>query len=299
MNNKGDTEILNVSEEQGEDVSNKVNLEEKTAEIDEGQARSYPGKTPESRPPLERVLMEEDHVGPNPGQSHVALAGPDPEPIHDEFVATVYPQVHESLKHTTEEHVHLENPLSSSGTLSSMKNLGDNFTFGDQFINDKPTKEDSGKSNVETEVESMVIVPIHQASSSVPPLSTPVIDLTPPKAISSTIQEPIFTDTTEMIIITLPLLPQQQSTTDPTIASHVSALEQLWDLPYKIDRTVNEAVKEVVQTALQALCEHFRDMSEAKMKEILHQRMLESGTYQLQPEHVALYEALEASMDRD
>ncbi|GKG11741.1 hypothetical protein Tco_0345978, partial [Tanacetum coccineum] len=90
MNNKGDTEILNVSEEQGEDVSNKVNLEEKTAEIDEGQARSYPGKTPESRPPLERVLMEEDHVGPNPGQSHVALAGPDPEPIHDEFVATVY-----------------------------------------------------------------------------------------------------------------------------------------------------------------------------------------------------------------
>ncbi|GKA40854.1 hypothetical protein Tco_0733447 [Tanacetum coccineum] len=180
-----------------------------------------------------------------------------------------------------------------------MKNLGDNFTFGDQFINDKPTKEDSGKSNVETEVESMVIVPIHQASSSVPPLSTPVIDLTPPKAISSTIQEPIFTDTTEMIIITLPLLPQQQSTTDPAIASHVSALEQLWDLPYKIDRTVNEAVKEVVQTALQALCEHFRDMSEAKMKEILHQRMLESGTYQLQPEHVALYEALEASMDRD
>ncbi|GKG20873.1 hypothetical protein Tco_0380674, partial [Tanacetum coccineum] len=89
-NSKGDTEILNVSEEQGEDVSNKVNLEEKTAEIDEGQAGSYPGLTPESRPPLERVLMEEDHVGPNPGQSHVALAGPDPEPIHDEFVATVY-----------------------------------------------------------------------------------------------------------------------------------------------------------------------------------------------------------------
>ncbi|GKF28318.1 hypothetical protein Tco_0094660, partial [Tanacetum coccineum] len=165
----------------------------------------------------------------NPGQSHVALAGPDPEPMHDDFVAT---------------------------------NLGDNFTFGDQFINDKPTEEDSGKSNVETEVESMVIVPIHQASSLVPILSTPVIDLTPLKAISSTIQEPIFTDTTETTIITLPLPlpPQQQSTTDPAIASH------LRDLPHKIDRTVNEAIKEAVQTALQAL---------------------------------PLYEALEASMDRD
>ncbi|GKG63164.1 hypothetical protein Tco_0638811, partial [Tanacetum coccineum] len=41
--------------------------------------------------------MEEDQAGPNPGQSHVALAGPNPEPMHDDFIATVYPRVHESL----------------------------------------------------------------------------------------------------------------------------------------------------------------------------------------------------------
>ncbi|GJT31024.1 hypothetical protein Tco_0911299 [Tanacetum coccineum] len=105
MNSESDTEILNIGEEQGEDMSNKVDLEEKTTEIDEGQAGLDPGKTPESRPPPERVLMEEDQAGPNPRQSHVALAGPDPEPMHDGFVATFYPQVHESLKHTTEEHV--------------------------------------------------------------------------------------------------------------------------------------------------------------------------------------------------
>ncbi|GKD57794.1 hypothetical protein Tco_1291181, partial [Tanacetum coccineum] len=64
----------------------------------EGQAGSDLGKTPESRPPLKRVLMEEDQAGPNPGQSQVALAGPNPEPMHDDFVATVYPRVHESLK---------------------------------------------------------------------------------------------------------------------------------------------------------------------------------------------------------
>ncbi|GKD14208.1 hypothetical protein Tco_1198615, partial [Tanacetum coccineum] len=34
-------------------------------------------------------------------------------------------KVHESLKHTTKEHIHLENPPSSSRTLSSMKNIED------------------------------------------------------------------------------------------------------------------------------------------------------------------------------
>ncbi|GKE59732.1 hypothetical protein Tco_1510099 [Tanacetum coccineum] len=47
-NSGGDTEILQIGEEQGDDVANLVNLEEKTAEIDEGQAGSDPGKTPES-----------------------------------------------------------------------------------------------------------------------------------------------------------------------------------------------------------------------------------------------------------
>nr|GFC11119.1 hypothetical protein [Tanacetum cinerariifolium] len=42
-----------------------------------------------------------------------------------------------------------------------------------------------GNANVETKVESMVTIPIHQASSSVPPLSTPIIDLSPPKPVSS------------------------------------------------------------------------------------------------------------------
>ncbi|GJW38307.1 hypothetical protein Tco_0064152 [Tanacetum coccineum] len=104
--------------------------------------------------------------------------------MHEDFVAIVYPQVHESLKHPDEEHVHLENPLSSSRTLSSMKNLDDAFTYGDQFLNDKPTEEEPDKANVETKVESMVTVLIHQASSSAPPLSTPIIIISSPKPLS-------------------------------------------------------------------------------------------------------------------
>ncbi|GJW61506.1 hypothetical protein Tco_0110841 [Tanacetum coccineum] len=125
-NSEADTKILDVVEEQGEDVSNTVALEERTVELDEGHARSDPSNTLESRPP-----PDEDQAGSNPGQSHVALVGSNPELMHEDFIATVYPKIHESLKHTTKEHVLLENPPSSSRTLSSMKNLKDAFTFGD------------------------------------------------------------------------------------------------------------------------------------------------------------------------
>ncbi|GKC09151.1 hypothetical protein Tco_1000761, partial [Tanacetum coccineum] len=236
----------------------------------------------------------------NPGQSHEALAGPNPKPMYDDFIATVYPKVHESLKHTTEEH----------------------------FLNDKPTEEELGKTTVETEAESMVNVPIHQASTSVPPLSTSIIDLSPPKPVSSPLQEPVIAATTEATTTTLPLPPhpQQQSTTDSSLASCVLTLEQrcadlkkkhklqdqmtqalssriftleLRYLPHKINQTVNEVVKEVVHVALQApLRDRFRELPEAYMKEILHQRMFESGSYKSLPEHVALYEVLEASMER-
>ncbi|GKB62906.1 hypothetical protein Tco_0919092 [Tanacetum coccineum] len=134
--------------------------------------------------------------------------------MHEDLIAMVYPKVHESLKHTTEEHVFLENPPSSSGTLSSMKNLDDAFTYGDQFLYDKTMEEEPDKANVENEVESMVTVPIHQASLTAPPLSTPVINLIQPKLVSPLIQEPIFTATTTTTtnpLSTTTTLTQQQS----------------------------------------------------------------------------------------
>ncbi|GJV90363.1 hypothetical protein Tco_1538176 [Tanacetum coccineum] len=181
-----DTSANIITEELGEDVDKQVNLEEKTAELDQDQAESDPGETHKSRPLPEQVFMDEDQAGPDPGESGVALAGPDPKPTHDEFMANLYPKVQESLKFPADEHVILENPLSSTGTLSSMKNLEDAYTIGDHFINEKSTKDEPGKLNVEAEVVSMVTVPICQASSSVPPLSTPVIDLLPPEPASST-----------------------------------------------------------------------------------------------------------------
>ncbi|GKC26183.1 hypothetical protein Tco_1033477, partial [Tanacetum coccineum] len=46
-----------------------VNLEEKTKELDQGQAGSDPGRTPESRPSHEQVVMDEDQARPDPGAS--------------------------------------------------------------------------------------------------------------------------------------------------------------------------------------------------------------------------------------
>ncbi|GJZ85523.1 hypothetical protein Tco_0650862 [Tanacetum coccineum] len=154
-----------IAEELGEDVTNQVNLEEKTTELDQDPAGSDPGESLESQPQPEQVHMDEDRAGPDLEISHVALAGPDPEPTYDEFMADLYPKVQESLKFLADEHVILEDPLSSTGTLSSIKNLEDAYAIGDQFINDKSTDDEPGKLNVEAEVVSMVIVPIHQASS--------------------------------------------------------------------------------------------------------------------------------------
>nr|GEU53752.1 retrovirus-related Pol polyprotein from transposon TNT 1-94 [Tanacetum cinerariifolium] len=158
-----------------------------------------PGKTPESRPPPEQEFIKEDKAEQDPGVSRVDLAGPNPEPTHEEFMANVYPDVHGSLKLLADEHVILEKPLSSSGTVSSMKNMDDAYTFGDQFLNDKSTKDE-------------------------------------PEAVHIALQAP--------------------------------------------------------------LRDRFSELPEADIKEILHQRMFESGSYKSIPKHVALYKALEASMDQ-
>nr|GEW88971.1 integrase, catalytic region, zinc finger, CCHC-type, peptidase aspartic, catalytic [Tanacetum cinerariifolium] len=48
---RGDTEILHIDEDQRKDVYDQVNSKENIAELDQGQARLDPGKTPKSRPP--------------------------------------------------------------------------------------------------------------------------------------------------------------------------------------------------------------------------------------------------------
>nr|GEZ07671.1 hypothetical protein [Tanacetum cinerariifolium] len=245
-----DTKILQIDEDQGKDVDNQVNLKEKTVELDQGQTGLDLGKTPEPRPLPEQEFMEEDHAGPDLGVSRMALVGLNPKPTHEEFMANVYPDVHGSLKLPVDEHFILEEPLSSSGTLSSMKNLDDAYTFGDQFLNDKSTEYEPWKLNMDSKVVSMVTVLILQASESKLAARVAALEqkLTAFKQKSKTLDN--ITQNLGSKIFTL----------------------KLQDLPYKIDQTVNTVVKEA-------------------------QWMFESGSYKSLPEHVVLYEALEASME--
>ncbi|GJT51111.1 hypothetical protein Tco_0977268 [Tanacetum coccineum] len=168
-----------------------------------------------------------------------------------------------------------------------MKNLDDAFTYGDQFLYDKPTEEEPGKANVETKVESMVTAPIHQASSTDPPLFTLVIDLTPPKPVSPPIQEPIFTAITATTTTTHlpPPPPQQQSNIVLELATRVFALEKIcanFEKKHKLQEKTNQALSSRVFT----LENH--DLY-SKIDNYVNET----------PEHAALYDALEASMDRE
>nr|GFB38655.1 hypothetical protein [Tanacetum cinerariifolium] len=101
-----------------------------------------------------------------------------PKQMDEGFTATAYPNVQENLKLTVKEQVILEEPTSSTWTLSSLQHLAKDFSFGDLFFNDKHFEAENEKTTAETKAESMVSFTIQQDTSAIPPMTTPVIDLT-------------------------------------------------------------------------------------------------------------------------
>nr|GEX35171.1 histone deacetylase 14 [Tanacetum cinerariifolium] len=145
----------------------------------QGQARLDPGNAgadEQSMPsPMVQAGSDRKHMDPD-----VADVSPQPstKKMDEGFTATAYPKVQENLKLTVEEHVLLEEPASSSGTLSSLQHLSKDISFEDLFFSDKPSEANNDKANVETEVESMVSVMIQHYMSSIPPMTSSIIDLT-------------------------------------------------------------------------------------------------------------------------
>nr|GEX20358.1 hypothetical protein [Tanacetum cinerariifolium] len=186
----------------------------------------------------------------------------------------------------------LEEPASSTGTLSSLQHLAKDLSFSDLLFNDKPSEVDNEKITAETKAESMVSVTIQQDTSLIPSMTTPIINLTPrpdshnvPRLLQATATK--TTTTTTTTTTTHPPPPQpQQSTTDSMLK--------------KVSKAMDEVVTYAVDWAIQApLRNRFRDLPEADMKEILHQQMWETNSYKAHEDHMMLYEALEKSMNRD
>nr|GEW00551.1 retrovirus-related Pol polyprotein from transposon TNT 1-94 [Tanacetum cinerariifolium] len=221
---------------------------------------------------------------------------PPPEQMDEGFTAMAYLKVQENLKLTVKERVILEEPASSSGTLSSLQHLTKGLSFGDLFFSDKPSETDNEKATTETKAESMVSVTIQQDTSSILPMKTLTIDLTSrPEShkvhqlLKATTTETTTTTTTTTILP--PPSQQQQSTTDAMMMKHI---------PHQVSRAVDEVVTDVVDWAMQAPPRNrFRDLPEANMKKILHQRMWETDSYKTHKDHMQLYEALEKLISRD
>ncbi|GJV02454.1 hypothetical protein Tco_1336023, partial [Tanacetum coccineum] len=192
-------------------------------------------------------IQDEGQAGSNPGDvavsqhqsSHVVHAGPNLEHIDFE----------ENLKLLTKDQVRLEEPTSSAETLSSLQHLDKELSFADQFLVEKSQEDEPEKTNTESEVQSMVTVPIYQDTSSVPLMTTPV-------EANQALEE---------------RLDKQ--------GNRLYNLENL-DIPHKVSKAVDKIITDAVDWAIQAPhSDRFRDLPEADMKEILHHRMWESNSY--------------------
>nr|GEW39173.1 E-beta-farnesene synthase [Tanacetum cinerariifolium] len=278
-------ELLAHTEKSGKEVPNTVVLGTKSGGHDEKQGGPDPGNPAESR------------SLPSQGIHN----GSSLDPLDEGFIVTAYPNVQENLKLTVKEEVILEEPTSSTGTLSSLQDIAKEFSFGDQFFNAKPSEAENEKTTAETEAESMVSVTIQQDTSAIPPMTSLVIDLTS-KLDSPKVHWPLpatATVTTTTTTTTLPPLPQpQQSTIDSILIKHIDKLKQIMtnliqdnkhreesldshgsrlyklenlNIHKQVSKAGDEIVTDAVDWAIQApLQDRFRDFPEADMKEILH-----------------------------
>nr|GEV28464.1 hypothetical protein [Tanacetum cinerariifolium] len=270
---------------------------------DEGQAGSNPDEQAEGQAgpdlgnaeasqPLPSLVV---HAGSD--LEHIDLdvtdvpAQPHPEQMDERLIETAYPKVQENLKLTVEEHVILEELASSSGTLSSLQHLTKDLNFGDLFFSDKPSEADNDKATAEIDAESMVTVMIQQDTSSIPPMTKLIIDLTPrPKS-------PKHIGELEHIMANLI---QDNKQFEQRLDSHGARLLEHLDIPHQVSKAANEVVTNTVDWAMQApLQNRFRDLPKADMKEILHQRIWETDSYKTHEDHMQLYDALEKSMNHD
>ncbi|GJX14594.1 hypothetical protein Tco_0206352 [Tanacetum coccineum] len=161
---------------------------------------------------------------------------PEKEPAHDDEEANLQRALELNSETELEEEIHVikagdqdEGQAGPNPGEQDEGQAGSNPEISASLISsfmEKPQEEEPGKTNAEAEVQSMVSVPIHQDTSSVPLMTTPVIDLT-----KSQSDSPLLTSTTTTSIITTTTItlppPLLQSTTDPILVRHIVELDYL------------------------------------------------------------------------
>nr|GFB02340.1 hypothetical protein [Tanacetum cinerariifolium] len=219
-------------------------------------------------------LMRE--AGSNPDETSEGQARPDPGDAGAEAQS-----IPSHVVHAGSDHEHMDLDVADVTPQPSTEQLNEG---------DKPSDADK---NAETEVESMVNVTIQQALSSISLMTSSIIDLT------SRPESPKNIDELEYIMANLIQVNKDMEERLDKHGARLHTLEQL-DIPHQVSKSISEVVTDVVDWVMQApLRNRFRDLPEADMKEILHQRMWETESYKTHQDHMQLFEALEKSMNHD
>nr|GEU90132.1 retrovirus-related Pol polyprotein from transposon TNT 1-94 [Tanacetum cinerariifolium] len=230
--------------------------------------------------------QDEIQARSNPDEKAKGQAGPDPGNV-EESQPMPSPVVHAGL-----DREHMDLNVADVSPQPPPKQMDEGFTataYPKVQENLKLTVEeqkDNDKATAETEVELMVSVTIQQDMSSTPLMTSSIIDLTSrpesPKVHQLLKATTTETTTTTTTTILPPPSQQQQSTTDAMIMKRISELKHIMADLIQENKRLEK-----------------RDLPEADMKEILHQRMWETDSYKSHEDHMQLYEALEKSMNRD
>nr|GEU48661.1 putative reverse transcriptase domain-containing protein [Tanacetum cinerariifolium] len=246
----------------------------------------------------EKVMLGADEGGQGEGQ-----AGPDPgaqaegQTLVIKMKARLDQTLMKFLKARLDQTlVLLEDPASSSGTISSLQHLSKDISFGDLFFSDKPSDADK---NAETEVESMQFKATITDTTTT---TTTTTTLPPPQAQQQSTAEAMMMKRIGELEHIMANMIQVNKDIEERLDKHgarLYTLEQL-DIPHQVSKAVSEVVTDAVDWAMQApLRNRFRDLPEADMKEILHERMWETESYKTHKDHMQLFEALEKLMNRD
>nr|GEW28049.1 retrovirus-related Pol polyprotein from transposon TNT 1-94 [Tanacetum cinerariifolium] len=240
----------------------------------EGQAGPNPGAQAEGQAGPDPGGQDESQAGSNPDEKAKGQAGPNPGNV-EESQPMPSPVVYARLDR---EHIDLNVADVSPQPPPDQIDEGD-----------KPSEANNDKATAEIKVELMVSVTIQQDMYLTPLMTSSIINLTSrpesPKVhqlLKATTTETTITTTTTTTTILPPPSQQQQSTTDAMMMKRINELKHIMADLIQENKSLEK-----------------RDLPEADMKEILHQRMWETESYKSHEDHMQLYEALEKSMNRD
>nr|GEU53738.1 hypothetical protein [Tanacetum cinerariifolium] len=247
-----------------------------TESSSEGQAGPNPGE------------QDKGHAGPNPGEQDEGQAGPN---LGD--AAAAQPQL-SLIVHAGPNVEHIDLEATNVSIQTHPEQMDEGFTA---------TTYPKIQENLKLTVEEQVI--LEERASSTGTLSSLqhlAKDLSfgdlffndkPSEADNE--KTTAETEAESMVSVTI----QQDTSAIPPMTTPIIILTSRLDSP-NVSKSMDEIVTDAVNWAIQApLWNRFRDLPEANMKEILHQRMWETNSYKTYENHMMLYEALEKSMNRD